>query len=71
IHSDVNYKNFVFVNNGFPITFKGNEYESTPIEIEKTIALLMGSVLYGIHKKKGVYRGIINIPRELENLINE
>lgn len=71
IHSDVNYKNFVFVNNGFPITFKGNKYESTPIEIEKTIALLMGSVLYGIGKVKRGKNGMINVPIELENLINE
>jgi hypothetical protein len=33
-------------NGGFPITFKGKRYESTPIEIEKTIALLYGSALY-------------------------
>ncbi len=35
IHKDVIYKNMVFVNNGFPITFKGNRVELTPIEIEK------------------------------------
>ncbi len=45
-HSDAQWKNVVLVNNGFPITFKGKRYESTPIEIERTIALLYGSVLY-------------------------
>jgi len=69
-HGDVIYKNFVFVNNGFPITFKGNRYESTPIEIEKTIALLMGSVLYGAVKGFNA-SGIIHVPEELEELINQ
>jgi len=69
IHGDVKYKNFVFVNNGFPITFKGNKYESTPVEIEKTIALLMGSVLHGA--VKGIEGdGFVDVPLELESLIN-
>ena len=69
IHGDVRYKNFVFVNNGFPITFKGNKYESTPVEIEKTIALLMGSVLHGaVQGAKG--EGFVDVPQELESLIN-
>ena len=70
IHSDVKYKNFVFVNNGFPITFKGNKYESTPIEIEKTIALLMGSVLSGV-VRKSYERGFVDVPEDLEVLINQ
>jgi len=69
IHEDIKYKNFIFVNNGFPITFKGNKYESTPLEIEKTIALLMGSVLHGAAKKING-NGLINVPHELESLIN-
>lgn len=48
IHSDIKWENIMLTNNGFPITFEGNRYESTPIEIEKTIALLYGSVLYAI-----------------------
>lgn len=46
IHSDARWKNIILVNNGFPITFKGKRYESTPIEIERTIGLLYGSSLY-------------------------
>ena len=45
-HSDALWRNIVLVNNGFPITFKGKRYESTPLEIERTIALLYGSALY-------------------------
>lgn len=70
IHSNVKYKNFVFVNNGFPITFEGNKYESTPIEIEKTIGLLMGSVLHGIVEEFEGKIGIIDVPEELESIIN-
>jgi S-adenosylhomocysteine hydrolase len=70
VHNDVKHENFVFVNNGFPITFKGNRYESTPMEIEKTIGLLMGSVLHGIVRGFDNQNGIIDIPRELENIIN-
>jgi len=71
IHGDVKYKNFIFVNNSFPITFKGNKYEATPIEIEKTIALLMGSVLHGISRKENLGNGFVDVSKELENLINE
>lgn len=46
IHSDAQWENIILVNNGFPITFKGKRYESTPLEIERTIALLYGSTLY-------------------------
>ena len=48
IHSDSAYKNIVLVNGGFPVTFKGNRYEANPEKIEKTIALLFGSVLHSI-----------------------
>lgn len=69
VHSDVVYKNIVFANNGFPITFKGNKVELTPIEIEKTICLLGGSVAHGVlHPFDQV--GIVEVPKELENLIN-
>jgi hypothetical protein len=30
IHGDVVWDNLILINNGFPITFKGNRYESTP-----------------------------------------
>lgn len=70
IHENINYKNFVFVNNGFPINFKGNRYESTPEEIEKTIALLMGSVMHGAVIGNGKSVGIVEVPEILEDLIN-
>ncbi|HRH55707.1 MAG TPA: hypothetical protein PK609_02470 [Candidatus Paceibacterota bacterium] len=68
-HEDVTYKNFVFANNGFPITFKGLRNELTPVEIEKTIALLMGSIFHGVlHKTSG--GGFVDVPDELQDLIN-
>lgn len=70
VHEDVKYKNFIFVNNGFPINFKGNKYESTPVEIEKTIALLLGSVLHGLAKGSTGQKGIISVPDELEKLVD-
>jgi len=70
IHRDVSYKNLIFVNNGFPITFKGNRYELTPVEIEKTICLLGGSILDGIvNGIKGT--GLVNVSENLEKLINQ
>jgi hypothetical protein len=70
VHQDVVYKNFIFVNNSFPITFLGNKYESTPIEIEKTIALLMGSVFHSVNNPLDVVGGIIDVPEELEQIVN-
>ena len=46
IHSDIVFKNVVFLNNGFPINFKGNRYEGAVAGIERTISMLLGSVLY-------------------------
>lgn len=46
IHSDVIYENVTFLNNGFPINFKGNRNEGAVSGIERTICLLLGSVLY-------------------------
>lgn len=70
IHTDIRYRNIVFVNNGFPISFMGARYELTPIEIEKTICLLGGAVMCGV-TTKGIDTGLIAIPEELEALINE
>jgi S-adenosylhomocysteine hydrolase len=69
-HDDIRYKNFVFANNGFPITFKGLRNELTPPEIEKTIALLMGSVFYGVSQNIGEVVGFVDVPKELEELVN-
>jgi len=61
-HSDAQWNNIVLVNNGFPITFKGKRYESTPLEIEKTIALLYGSTLYAsLNNISG--NGFIDVPK--------
>jgi S-adenosylhomocysteine hydrolase len=70
IHTDVQYKNITFVNNGFPITFKGNRLEGTPMEMEKTMCLLGGSVIDGV--VNGIKeKGLINVSVGLEELINK
>lgn len=69
IHQDINFKNITFVNNGFPITFKGNRNELTPVEIEKTICLLGGAVIFGV--TKGIEKsGLVDVSEDLEKLIN-
>lgn len=69
IHTDVQYKNVTFVNNGFPITFKGNRLEGTPTEMEKTMCLLGGSVIDAV--VNGVTgKGLLNVSSQLEEVIN-
>ena len=68
-HQDVVAGNVTFANNGFPITFMGNRCEQTPVEIEKTICLLFGSVAHGV-KTSYDNAGLINVPESLEDLIN-
>ena len=68
IHDDVIYNNITFVNNGFPISFKGNRFELTALEFEKTLCLLTGSVLYGLTKTY-TEKGLVDVPKELENMI--
>lgn len=46
IHGDIVVQNVCFVNNGFPVSFKGNRSEITVEWIEPTIAQLLGSTLY-------------------------
>ncbi|MDE1925113.1 MAG: hypothetical protein KGH79_02950 [Patescibacteria group bacterium] len=70
VHADVVYKNLTFVNNGFPITFKGLRNELTPVEIEKTIALLMGSIFEGITAYPEGNQGFLEIPITLQDLLN-
>lgn len=70
IYGDVKWNNMVLINNGFPITFKGKRYESTPIEIERTIALLYGSVLYAASVKEIPSPGLMDVPQEIEGIIN-
>lgn len=68
-HTDIEYRNITFVNNAFPISFKGNRYESLPIEMEKTMCLLGGAVMYGA-TVSSLEDGLIALPEELEDLIN-
>lgn len=68
-HIDIRYKGIVFVNNGFPISFMGNRNEATPFEMEKTMCLLGGSVMYGsMHPE--LKAGLQSLPEELENIVN-
>lgn len=69
-HGDSVWEKIVLVNNGFPITFKGKRYESTPLEIEKTIALLYGSVLY-VATSDIDKPGLMDVPKRIENIIQD
>jgi hypothetical protein len=68
-HIDITYRNLTFVNNGFPISFMGNRLESTPVEMEKTMCLLGGAVMYGATMV--LTAGLLELPEDLERLINE
>lgn len=61
VHGDVAWNDLVLINNGFPITFKGNRYESTPEEIERTIGLLYGSTLEAVTRNV-VPTGFVEVP---------
>ena len=68
IHDDIIWDSIVLVNNGFPITFKGNMFESLPEDIERTIGLLYGSVLQAISSNvQGV--GFIETPECLNGAL--
>jgi hypothetical protein len=70
IHSDVVFENVVFLNNGFPINFKGNRYEGAVAGIERTICLLLGSVLY--LSKVDIARlpkKFIDVPESVTNIL--
>jgi hypothetical protein len=68
LHADSAYKNIVLVNGGFPITFKGNRCESSPAEMEKTMALLYGSVLHAcLTQPEG--KGFVDVPSDIIEII--
>jgi thymidylate synthase ThyX/S-adenosylhomocysteine hydrolase len=69
IHSDLMRGNIILINNGFPITFKGNPYESAhhgDIEIERTIATLYGSVIEAAITIENINPGFIDIPSRIK-----
>lgn len=69
VHGDVVWENIILINNGFPITFKGKRYESTPQEIEKTIGLLYASVLEAVVSKEILKNDFIEIPEKINKLL--
>lgn len=69
IHGDVVWGNLTLINKGFPITFKGKRYESTPKEIEKTICLLYGSTLEAILETENSKDGFIDVPVKVINIL--
>jgi S-adenosylhomocysteine hydrolase len=71
IHSDVFWDKLVLINNGFPITFKGNRYESTPKDIERTIGLLYGSVLQAITNDTSTDLGFIEVPKKVIDILEK
>jgi hypothetical protein len=62
IHGDIMWENLFLINNGFPITFKGLRYESTPAEIERTICLLYASTLEAVSGASGIKNGFVDVP---------
>lgn len=71
IHGDVIWDNLVLINNGFPITFKGNRYESTPEEIERTIGLLYGSTLEALTNNETGELGFIDVPNSVTGILDK
>jgi S-adenosylhomocysteine hydrolase len=70
MHGDIRWNHITLINNGFPITFKGKRYESTPIEIEKTIALLYGSALYA-STSEITDPGFVDVPEMVTDVIEK
>lgn len=70
IHDDISYGKLILINNGFPITFKGNRFESTPEEIERTIAQLYGSVLDAVVNNNFKINGFIDVPENVFTIID-
>jgi len=70
IHADVVSENIVFLNNGFPINFKGNRYEGTIEGIERTICMLLGSVLYlASAETEDLPKKFIDVPETVTNIL--
>jgi len=71
IHGDAVWDNLTLINNGFPITFKGKRYESTPEEIEITIGLLYGSTLEAITGDMQAEKGFVEVPGKVADIIEK
>jgi hypothetical protein len=70
IHADIVSENIVFLNNGFPINFKGNRYEGAVEGIERTICLLLGSVLYLARTEiEDLPKKFIDVPETVTNIL--
>ena len=65
---DIKFEKINIINNGFPITFKGNRIESKPEEMEKTICLLFSGVLASI-LKINTQNGFVEIPEDFMRFI--
>lgn len=70
LHADCIYKNLVLINGGFPITFKGNRYESLPAEMEKTMALLYGSIIDSTLNNREE-KGFVDVPSGIIKIIEK
>jgi S-adenosylhomocysteine hydrolase len=71
IHGDAVWDNLTLINNGFPITFKGKRYESTPEEIEITIGLLYGSTLEAIVGEGRTGEGFVEVPGKVGDVLEK
>lgn len=67
IHEDVLSDKIIVINNGFPITFKGNYFESTPKQMERTISLLFSGIALSLLEKQR--SGFIDFPENVLSLI--
>ena len=71
IHSDIRFNNIVFVNNGFPINFEINRPKEGIRWIERTICLILGSVLHlaSIKKPSILKAGFIDVPKNITAIL--
>ncbi len=66
-HEDVIFDKITVINNGFPITFKGKYFESTPKQMERTICLLFSGVILSLLEKRN--NGFVDFPENILKLI--
>lgn len=69
IHKDIAFGKLIFLNNGFPLNFQGARNANTPKEMEPTMALLLGSLLYGVTENMSSVHGLVDVPEEVINII--